>query len=404
VSLWCPSATPTHSRTAVDGRIGSVIERIAHFIQDPGAGSFEELALAVFAYQYEHIEPYRTLCDGRGATPGSVADWRQVPPVPAAAFRRLRLAAAPEQEVFRSSGTSGGEEARSVHYHPFPDLYRQTIDAAFPRHCLPGGGAAPVPMLSLVPSREQLPDSSLAFMIDHVLSRFGAPAPESAVAIGRRGVEMVPARSWAGARQRSGRPALILATSLALAQWLDALERQDLRFRLPAGSAVFETGGYKGRTEEVSPARERRRLEERLGVPANAVVREYGMTELTSQCYTRALAGGDPDLFFVPHWVRLRVLDPATLEEAPPGTPGLIAIFDLANLGSAAHLLTEDLGVAEGWGGGGGPSGEGGGGQEGHAVTGKDGTGGFRLLGRAASAELRGCSLVAEELQKAGRW
>jgi hypothetical protein len=378
-----------------------VIERIAHFIQDPGAGSFEELALAVFAYQYERIEPYRRLCDGRGATPGSVADWRQVPPVPAAVFKRLRLAAAPEQEVFRSSGTGGGEEARSVHYHPFPDLYRQTIDAAFPRHCLPRGGAAPVPMLSLVPSREQLPESSLGFMIDHVLARFGAPAPESAVAVGRRGVEIVPARSWAGARQRSGRPALVLATSLALAQWLDALERHDLRFRLPAGSAVFETGGYKGRAEEVSPARERLRLEERLGVPAGAVVREYGMTELTSQCYTRALAGGDPDLFFAPHWVRVRLLDPETLEEARPGDPGLIAIFDLANLGSAAHLLTEDLGAegAEDTGVGGG----GAGGHEGNAGAGEGGTGGgFRLLGRAAGAELRGCSLVAEELQRAG--
>jgi hypothetical protein len=361
-----------------------VIEPIAHFIQDPAAGTFEELALAVFAYQYERIEPYRRLCDGRGVTPASVADWRQVPPVPAAAFKRLRLAAAPEQEVFRSSGTSGGEEARSVHHHPFPDLYRQTIDAAFPRHCLPGGGAAPVPMLSLVPSRDQLPDSSLAFMIDHVLARFGAPAPETVVALGRRGVEMIPARSWAGARQRSGRPALVLATSLALAQWLDALDRQDLRFRLPPGSAVFETGGYKGRTEQVSPARERLRLEERLGVPPSAVVREYGMTELTSQCYTRALEGGDPDLFVAPHWVRVRVLDPETLEEARPGAPGLIAIFDLANLGSAAHLLTEDLGAAEGAGAGENRAG-----------------GGFRLLGRAAGAELRGCSLAAEELQRA---
>jgi hypothetical protein len=384
-----------------------VIDRIAHFIQDPAAGSFEDLALAVFAFQYEHVEPYRRLCDGRGATPATIADWRQVPPVPTAAFKRLRLAAAPEQEVFRSSGTSGGDEARSVHHHPFPDLYRQTIDAAFPRHCLPGNGStsARVPMLSLVPSREQLPDSSLAFMIDHVLARYGAPAPDTVVAIGRRGVEMVPARSWAGARQRSGRPALILATSLALAQWLDALDRQDLRFRLPPGTALFETGGYKGRTNEVSPAQERRRLEERLGVPATAVVREYGMTELTSQCYTRAIAGGDPDLFFAPHWTRVRILDPATLEEARPGDPGLIAIFDLANVGSAAHLLTEDLGVAEAGGGGGeGAGGEGGGSHEGAAGAGEDGTGaGFRLIGRAAGAELRGCSLVAEELQGARR-
>lgn len=365
-----------------------MIERIVQFISDPAAATFDELALAVFAFQYERVEPYRRLCDGRGAVPGRVADWRQAPPVPAAAFRRLRLAAAPEQEVFRSSGTSGGEAARSVHYHPFPDLYRRTIDAAFPAACLPGGGAAPVPLLSLVPSRAQLPDSSLSFMIDHVLARYGAAAPDSAAVCGKRGVEMVPARSWAAARQRAGRPALVLATSLALAQWLDALERQDLRFRLPVGSAVFETGGFKGHTGEVSPARQRQRLEERLGVPGGAVVREYGMTELTSQCYTRALHGGDPELFFPPHWVRVRVLDPATLAEAPPGTAGLLAIFDLANLGSAAHLLTEDLGVAEVDAAGG--------------AGGARGAGGFRLLGRAAGADLRGCSLAAEELQADG--
>jgi hypothetical protein len=359
-----------------------VIDRIVRYLYDPAGDSFEELALAAFAYQYEHIEPYRRLCDGRGATPGRVADWRRVPLVPAAAFRSLQLAAAPAREVFRSSGTLAGEAARSVHHHPFPDLYRHAIDASFPARCLPGGGAAggdPPPMLSLVPPRELLADSSLCFMIDHVLARYAAPPPATAVAFGKRGVDAVAARSWAGATQRAGRPALVIATSLALAQWLDALDRQDLRFRLPPGSALFETGGFKGRAGELSPARQLERLAARLGVPAGSVVREYGMTELTSQCYSLALAGGDPDVFVPPHWGRVRLLDPATLEEAAPGAPGLIAVFDLANLGSAAHLLTEDLGTAA-------------------AAP----PGGFRLLGRAEGAALRGCSLAAEELQQAG--
>lgn len=349
-----------------------IVERIARFVTEPGSASFEELALAAFAYQYEHVEPFRRLCQGRGLSPAGVGDWRQVPAVPTAAFKAgLPLAAAPAQEVFRSSGTTAGEETRSVHHHPFPDLYRLTIDASFPRFCLPA--APPVPMLSLVPSREELPDSSLSFMLDHVLRRFGDPA-KSANVSGRRGVEVMPARSWAGARQREGRPVLVLATAIALAQWLEALKRQDLRFRLPAGSAVFETGGFKGRETELSRDDLAASLAERLHVQPEAVVREYGMTELTSQCYGRALAGGDPDLFVAPHWMRFRVLDPETLAEAPAGTPGLLAFFDLANVGSAVHVLTEDLGVAEG--------------------------DGFRLLGRAAGAELRGCSLVAEELAR----
>jgi len=344
-----------------------IIDRVSRFISNPGSASFEELALEAFAFQFERIEPYRRMCEGRGAVPGSVSDWRRVPPVPTAAFKTLTLAAEPAREVFRSSGTTG--EAQSVHHHPYPDLYRLTIDASFPGFCLPYGNKTP--MLSLVPTREQLPDSSLSFMIDHVLARWGTP--ESLTAFGTRGVEVAKARSWAGSRQREGRPVLVLATAFALAQWLEALERMDLHFRLPAGSAVFETGGFKGRTRELTREELVERLGKWLGVPPGGIVREYGMTELTSQCYTRALLGEDPDLFVSPPWVKVRILDPATLEEAPAGTPGLIAVFDLANLGSAVHVLTEDLGVAQG--------------------------DGFRLIGRAAGAELRGCSLVVEELK-----
>jgi hypothetical protein len=348
-------------------------DRVLRFLTDPASASFEDLALAAFAFQFERIEPFRRLCEGRGVTPENASDWRQVPPVPTAAFKTLELAAAPAVEVFRSSGTTEGER-RSVHHQPFPDLYRQVIGASFPRFCLsylPPGGRLPV--LSLIPSREQLPDSSLSFMADYVLARYGSS--ESLTAFGPRGVETARARSWAGGRQREGRPVLVLATAFALAQWLDALERQGLRFRLPAGSTIFETGGFKGRVTEMSREDLLERLGVWLGIPPEFVVREYGMTELTSQCYTRALLGGDPDLFVAPHWVRVRILDPETLEETPAGTPGLISVLDLANLGSAVHVLTEDLGVAEGE--------------------------GFRLLGRAAGAELRGCSLVVEELRGA---
>ena len=345
-----------------------ILDRVSQYVQAPASASFDELALEAFAFQFERIEPYRRLCEGRGITPGSIADWRRIPPVPTAAFKSLTLAAEPAREVFRSSGTTV-EEARSVHHHPYPDLYRLTIDASFPRFCLPLG--SPVPMLSLVPTREQLPDSSLSFMIDHVLSRWGSP--ESATAFGSRGVEVARARSWAGARQRTGRPVLVLATAFALAQWLDGLERLGLHFRLPPGSAVFETGGFKGRTQELTREELLDRVGTWLGVAPGAVIREYGMSELTSQFYTRALLGGDPDLFVASPWTRVRILDPVTLEEAPAGTPGLIAVFDLANLGSAVHVLTEDLGVADG--------------------------DGFRMLGRAAGAELRGCSLVVEELK-----
>jgi len=345
---------------------------VAAFVRSPDPERFEALALDAFAWQHERIEPYRRLCAARGVAPGSAAGWREVPMVPAAAFRTTVLAAEPAVETFRSSGTGsaeGGDGEGSVHHHPYPDLYRLTIEQSFPRHCLAGLDRPPV--LALVPDREKAPDSSLSFMVDHVVARWGDPAA-SAWAFGRRGVDVKTARSWAGARQRDRRPSLILTTAFALAQWLEALDRQGLRFRLPPGSAAMVTGGFKGRTREVPRAELLGRLADLLAIAPGRVAGEYGMTELTSQLYDRALLGGDPEVYEPPPWVRVRVLDPVSLEETPAGEPGLIAVLDLANLGSAVHLLTEDLGTAEG--------------------------AGVRLLGRAAGAALRGCSLVAEEL------
>ncbi|HEY4595563.1 MAG TPA: hypothetical protein VIJ02_04120, partial [Thermoanaerobaculia bacterium] len=139
-----------------------IVERVTRFLTSPQSDSFEDLALAAFAWQFERVEPYRRLCERRGVSPRTVTDWRQVPPVPTAAFKTLTLAAAPAQEIFRSSGTTGGDERRSVHHQPFPDLYRAVIDASFPRFCLPFigamgamgamGAAGRLPILSLIPS------------------------------------------------------------------------------------------------------------------------------------------------------------------------------------------------------------------------------------------------------------
>ena len=341
-------------------------ERVAAFIRSPIEEEFDPLALQAFAFQYQNIQPYRRLCDRQGAIPAKVDHWSQAPVVPALAFKSLELSAAEPRETFRSSGTTGA--SRSIHHHPFPDLYRLVIESTFPSSLLQGSPG--FVMLSLIPTREQAPDSSLSFMVDHVLRTWGTQ--DSMVAFGQQGIEARPTRSFLAARQRDRRPTLVLTTAFALVQLLESLTRLDLRFRLPPGSRIFETGGYKGRARDVDRAELLTQIEERLALRPEAVVREYGMTELTSHFYTRALDGGDPDLFLPSAWTRVRILDPETLEESPRGETGLVCVFDLANIGSAVHLLTEDLGVAEG--------------------------DGFRLQGRAAGAELRGCSLTVEEL------
>jgi hypothetical protein len=70
--------------------------------------------------------------------------------------------------------------------------------------------------------------------------------------------------------------------------------------------------------------------------------------------------------------LRFRILDPVTLEPLEDGEPGVVAHFDLANLGSAAAVLTEDIGYRF--------------------------DGGLKLLGRTPEAEPRGCSVAMDEL------
>lgn len=337
--------------------------------------TFQSLALDVFALQFARLEPYRRLCEQRQATPDTVHRWQDIPAVPVAAFKTLPLHVAPPEEIFRSSGTTGGR--RSVHYHPFPDLYRQVVDATFPQYCLAdlpeddtlsGGAEDTPPFLALIPPRQQVTDSSLGFMVDHVMKRFGGA--DSVYAFGPDGVELEEADAWCQRRRQDGRPGLILATSFALAQWLDHLDEQDVQHLLPNGTTLFDTGGFKGKTRELSREELAAQVEGRLSIPPRRTVREYGMTELTSQFYTRL--GGDGLTFVGPPWLRAQLLDPITFRPVEDGATGLLAILDLANVGSVMHVLTQDVGVAHG--------------------------DGFRLLGRASGAELRGCSLTVEEI------
>src|SRR4030095_2872362 len=80
---------------------------------------------------------------------------------------------------------------------------------------------------------------------------------------------------------------------------------------------------------------------EYLWLAPDDIINEYGMTELSSQFYTRGLGGaheGGP-------WVRALVINPETGNEVTVGETGVLRIFDLANLGSVLAIETQDLAV-----------------------------------------------------------
>ncbi len=326
--------------------------------------------LSLFARQFEENRAYRSYSLSIGRVPDSLNDWRRIPPLPTLAFKMAEVACRPFSEavrIFLSSGTSIGPAAHSR--HPIFDLVliREAILRGFACHLLPDlAPSERIPMLIVHPSAAEEPHSSLSFMFQTVLETFGDRQSEFFIVGGKLRLGPLLERL-----ARIDRAAALLGTSLALARVMEEMESRTLKIPLPPGSRLMDTGGFKGK-REIPRETLVRRYADRLGIPPTYCVNEYGMTELSSQFYDRVI--GEGSFGYLPsEGLRTLVLDPRTLEEEPTGEVGVLAHFDLANVGSAVGVLTEDLGRAL-------PNGR------------------FELIGRAAGAEIRGCSLSIESM------
>jgi hypothetical protein len=160
-------------------------------------------------------------------------------------------------------------------------------------------------------------------------------------------------------------PIGLLGTALSFLNLFSRIRSR--RLVLPRGSYAMETGGYKGSGREIGKHDLYEMFRAFLGLASEDVVNEYGMTELSSQFYTRGL--GRPHEG--PPWVRAVVIDPETDREADLDQPGILRLFDLANVNSVLAIQTQDLAIRR--------------------------ASGFALLGRDPGAVPRGCSRAADE-------
>jgi hypothetical protein len=174
------------------------------------------------------------------------------------------------------------------------------------------------------------------------------------------------------------RPALVLATSFGLVHWLDASGGKTLE--LPPKSRVMQTGGFKGRSREVSAPDLRREVARAFSIDERAVIGEYGMTELSSQFWERThiSPASAPGVYAEPPWARVVPVHPESLAPVADGEVGLARIEDLANVDSAFAVLTQDR------------------------VRRVPGALGFELLGRAPGSVPRGCSIALDEMLSGG--
>lgn len=318
---------------------------------DLGEGEFELLALAVHRFQATWNLPYARWC----ATRPPVQSWRDIPAVPQSVFKRFQLSVAPEKitTTFHTSGTTG--EGYGQHHFVDVRLCAESVRRSWQMLRLPR-----VRPLILAPSPADAPHSSLSHMLGAVTDGRGR------FLVGADGRldagELIATIESAIAADE---PVGLLGTALAFLNLFGRIRSR--RLVLPRGSFAMETGGYKGSGREIGKHDLYEMFGAFLGLAPEAILNEYGMTELSSQFYARGI--GTPHEG--PPWVRAIVLDPETGVEVADDGVGVLQIFDLANLGSVLAIETQDLAIRRG--------------------------DQFELIGRDPGALPRGCSRQADE-------
>jgi phenylacetate-coenzyme A ligase PaaK-like adenylate-forming protein len=313
------------------------ISRISH-------ENFEEQALAVFRYQYEHIEVYHEYCNLRGVT--NPSQIQAIPFLPIQFFKSHKILPrnADYEQIFKSSGTTIGK--RSQHFVVDLKRYESSFFKTFNDQVIDPKEAV---IIALLPNYLEQGNSSLVYMVDalikatdHPYSGFYLSQLENIGEVIRKA-------------KATNRKVILFGVSFAL---LDLAEQNmDL-----SGVLIIETGGMKGRRKEIT----REELHDLLmqGLNVENISSEYGMTELLSQAYL-----GRDGFFSSPAWMKVLIRDVNDpLSYLDQGKTGGVNVIDLANLYSCSFIATDDLGL---W---------------------KNDK--FKILGRFDQSDIRGCNLL----------
>ena len=311
---------------------------------------FRELALEVFQFQAAGNPVYKAYLNHLGILPESITSLDEIPFLPVEFFKWHRVVTGDldHEVIFESSGTTS--ENTSKHYVCDLDLYQRSFTSAFR---LFYGNPSKFCILALLPAYLEKQHSSLIYMANELIGLSGHPG-SGFYLDGFKGLI-----HQLETLENEQQPTLLLGVSFAL---LDLADHFPLNLN---NTIVMETGGMKGRREELT----RKELHERLclGLKMGTIHSEYGMTELLSQAYAKK-----DGIFHSPPWMSVLIRDPYDpLSMMSQESSGGINIIDLANLNSCSFIATQDIGKIT-------PD------------------GGFEVLGRFDNSDIRGCNLMLE--------
>jgi hypothetical protein len=238
---------------------------------------------------------------------------------------------------------------RSRHMVTDLSVCRHSLQKGFSRFY---GPPEDVQFLALTPTPEQGPDSSLIFMIQHLMDL--SLSPENGYFL--TSYSGLTARLMQ--RRSPGKKVMLIGLTYSLLHFAE---------KYPGDYGpliVVETGGMKGRRKEMTREELHSILSEAFRV--ETIHSEYGMTELLSQAWSQGNG-----LFSTVPWMKALIRDVNDpLSYVETGQTGGINIIDLANQYSCSFIATQDLGRL-------------------HE------NGQFEVLGRFDASDVRGCSLMS---------
>ncbi|MBI3501928.1 MAG: acyl transferase [Bacteroidetes bacterium] len=323
---------------------------------------FEAAALKIFRFQAKKNPVYKKYIEQLGIVSEKIKITSEIPFLPIEFFKtheiisRQSSVVSRQSSVFLSSGTSGME--RSKHCVSDISIYEKNFRKCFQ---LFYGEPKQYAVLAVLPSYYANKNSSLLYMTMDLIKRSRNKYSAFYTAKDENILQAI------NILLKKKQKIILFGVSFALLELAEKIPARSAGGSSPLEGLenliVMETGGMKGRREEITREQLHKILSEKFRI--KKIHSEYGMTELLSQAYSTGNG-----IFKSPPWMKVfarDVNDPFQI--LSPGKTGALNIIDLANIYSCSFIATQDVGKIH-----------------------SDGS--FEVLGRMDNSDLRGCSLM----------
>ena len=200
-------------------------KRIELFIDEDSNETFNELILEAHDFQKRNCQTLKNYTDQNCKNPQS---WKEITPIPTEAFKSAKIISFPEKRIsktFLTSGTTG--DSTGQHHFLDTSLYEKSILATWKKLNLPK-----LPLICLTQSHECNNKSSLIHMFKTLNGKYLINSS------GEINFEKINSFF-----KHNHSPIVFAGTALAFLELIK--NSSNINIKLPNGSWVLETGGYK---------------------------------------------------------------------------------------------------------------------------------------------------------------